>query len=467
MRNKSVFLLLLWCFLTMLSLYACGSPDEKWPEYSGSMENYEFFYTDDRNRMWEEDILFVAEQFLNGHPRLADDDFFIRTSELPLGETEYSYSRQFFNDTIRNEFISEINNLIINIPKYNDAQIQYEVKKLVTILNDSVTRIDVKVSALIPFCFEPIGNEADMQFCLTFAAEGYESLLGKKLKSINNTPIEEIVAKMSSFFPKENDFWFIHQMVYRYDFLLLMQKNALCAVGVVDANDEQVLLTFETEDGNVSEIVRFISLDDYARTSMCYHEMLYSELTHLTKQENYWVDVVSRGDRSYIYVRIYSLLQGEYDINRFLIDVSNTIRANEGKAKLIIDLRDNRGGDRFDDAFSSFARTINRYEPSGTFILVNGATFATAVDTAYLLRNTIENAILVGSPTGQYINRFSRTLTTHTPNHGLGCVIPSMYMYGDPDSQEVTLSPDVIKYQTWSDYQESRDTVLEYVIALE
>ena len=65
------------CFILSLflfSLCACGTEKVNWPGYSGTMEGYEYCHTDEEYRKWEEDILSLAEAFLNYHPKLVNTE---------------------------------------------------------------------------------------------------------------------------------------------------------------------------------------------------------------------------------------------------------------------------------------------------------------------------------------------------------------------------------------------------------
>ena len=66
---------IIYSWILAMLLCACGAPEPRWAGYSGSLDGYEYCHRSERDRMWEEDILFYANTFLTEHPLLADDDF--------------------------------------------------------------------------------------------------------------------------------------------------------------------------------------------------------------------------------------------------------------------------------------------------------------------------------------------------------------------------------------------------------
>ena len=100
---RFLIFLILWGMLASCSAEAGSSAD--FPAYTGSLDGYEYYHTTQREQNWEEDILFLAEAYLNGHPLLADDNFYIKTWTFhgTNAETEYAYNNALLNPTLRED----------------------------------------------------------------------------------------------------------------------------------------------------------------------------------------------------------------------------------------------------------------------------------------------------------------------------------------------------------------------------
>ena len=84
--------------------------------------------TDERDRQWEEDIVYLADtylHYLHGHPKLIDRQcLVIRADGDTVGKA--SMTREYLYDpALRDEFIRQINTLILRIHESSDSELLY------------------------------------------------------------------------------------------------------------------------------------------------------------------------------------------------------------------------------------------------------------------------------------------------------------------------------------------------------
>ena len=441
-----------------------------WSGYAGTMEGYEPYYTEERNKLWEEDVLYLAETFLSGHPKLANANFVTQYFEAYGGESRVDYSNMHYDEALRNQFIQEINLLIPQLSELSDAHIRYEFSRIIALLEcaHSASSLSMAGIMILPLCFEPIEHAEGFSLCTVRASEEYRDLLGSQLTAINGVPIETIVEALSAYIPHENDYWPVHMLTMIFDGGVLPQRYALSVIGIVDPDAESVEATFQTADGTRNVIVEFVSeYDFFIGLEMFEHKMISNQSARFQLDQNYWYITGRSEEGPYIYVRFVKMQEMEnYTVEQLTLDVSNLLRDAEEPVKLMIDFRNNNGGRTFDGAMNRFAKNINKYETAGTYILINGGSFSAGSGTAFVLSKTIEGAKLVGTPAGQPPNCSGAPILYSTPNYEVTFKVSDNYLYSAPGNTDDAIYPDITVYQSWEDYQNGIDTVLKYVVTL-
>lgn len=466
---KSVRTISVICFIIFLTMMcSCGICDVGWNGYSGTMVEYEYYYTDDRNRAWEEDVLYLADVFLNQHPMLHNDntDIYIITA---LSDTvEYDYSKEFYDASKRSTFIEQINILIPKISDLEDDAIVYELQRIVAALGDAHSCIDLGFGEVLPIVFEPIHDGTEIVLYSVRIPAEYENALFGKLTAINGVPAEEVMERMKTYISYENNNWAVHNMTSMFSDNLLAKKAALQAIGVVDADAENVEFTFQTDAGIVSCVLNFVTVQDYWKTDIINHSMMNRDLApyRYLNEKRYWYEVMDVGNTMYVRFSV-MYRDPEMPLDRFLLDIGTKLRDAEEPMKLVLDFRDNIGGESFQDGLRSFASAVNRYETNGVYILIDGSSFSNGVATPYLLCTAIEGATLIGEPTAQSLNFFSGPTTFTMPNHEYTFSVSTSYNRIAPECIGDALQPDVLIHQTLEDYKIGKDTVLEYVLSIE
>ena len=93
------------CMLLVLLLLLSGCGAQEPARYTGTMEGYEFYHTTERNRLWEEDILYLAEQFLQTHPLLTDKrimhSYMAVDPKTNLFDQKYDLTDELYNESVK------------------------------------------------------------------------------------------------------------------------------------------------------------------------------------------------------------------------------------------------------------------------------------------------------------------------------------------------------------------------------
>ena len=468
MKRKSLF-----CFLViLLVLCACSqaqpvvtTPAESdigWEGYIGPGENYSFFYTDGRSHAWEEDIVFLADTYLAEHPALSNDTCLVISYYGSYVE-EIKYTNEFYDAQLRQEFIRQINQLIPQISQRSDTEVLFEIHRIVATLSDCHSSVGQPLGDILPIQLEAIYTEGSYGYYVKTVPMDLSELLYARLVSINNIPVEEIVNSLSEYISHEYETFVVQKMTQgRY----LVRKLALQIAGVMDVNDTDAQLTFETQNGVVTYTLSVITQDAYDSMELVDGSISKYDLPmyRYTGEKVYWYEQL---DDNTLYFRITSMSEDPNQYwNKTFSEVGSILRSAPTPMKLIIDLRNNSGGSS--TVMENFVSVINQCPTNGVYVLINESTASAAVITAQLLSDAVHECVLVGSPAAQPANMFSLVSRTSEtlPNYGYAFRVSKKFVRAAPNCNNPTLIPDVVLYQTWDDYKKGVDSILEYVLCL-
>lgn len=459
--------LILGSIISVLLLCGCTVKQTQWPGYTGTAEGYVYCSTENRDLQWEEDILFLANSFLSDHPYLADKNTMIYTADELFGAMEVDYSNALYNEILRNEFVGQVNALIPQVPELTDAQILYELKRIVASVGDILSNFTAVTAEdmVFPLVFDHFTEESGVSIYAVRVPEGCENIYQGKLTAINGVSVEEILAKLSAFTPAENEYYFLYATVKPLSgSSMLTLHNALQAIGVLKEADVSAEFTFETANGTVTEVVEAIQITELSQRTWLRHPMTTSERLIYHQDSSYWYELL---ENDTLYVRFSAMSQdGAQSFDSFLTQITSVLRNSDVPLRLILDFRYNGGGRDYGNALKNFSASVNRCATDGVYILINGGCASAGVYTPYCLRQAINGAVLVGSPTAQFINSPAEQYACSLPNSGYNFYVSSKYFCYAPGERADSLAPDAAVYQTWEDYLRSVDTCLNYVLTI-
>ena len=450
-----------------VAVFLLTSPGEKQEEilragYTGPGGEYTYYNTDERALRWEEDVLYVAEKLLTGHPYVTDGNFHIRTG---MEWENAEYSNALFDPALRADVIEQVDKLIPRLADLKDAEILFEMQKIMASLKDPATELYMRGLSpeRLPLKLEAIYEAGDVSLYAFMVPKENENLLYGKLTAMNGVPIQEVMEKLEVYVSGENKDWSILEITSPYVDTYLYQKTALQVIGLVGWEEDTIELTFETEQGTENAVFSFLTDEESDAVEFT------GQLRVSTKKipyrgmldEYYWYDVLE--EENALYMHIYKLWQDPDEgilFDSFLTEATSHLQKAEEPMRLIIDLRFAGNGIEFLDVIKSFAGRVNRCGNDGVYILVDSTTHSTAVWMAYYLSQNIEGARLVGSATGTGVNILGGSNRDSTPNSGTAFWVQPRYFQADPQAG-TALMPDIPVYQTLEDYKNGLDTVYE------
>lgn len=474
--KKPIFRTLLCLLLVCSLLWACTpaqqtstttqpTTEAPKPSYAGTMEGYKYFHTNQRDRAWEEDVLFMAEEFLNGHPLLADKKFYTYsyTFEGTKMNTETAYDNSLFNAQLRAEFIAGVNALIQNIPSLSDAQIVFEAQKLIANLKDchSFLLAFQACTERLPLFVESMTTPDGYDYLVADVPVEQEELLHTKLVSINGVSVDEIVDKLAAYGSGE---WYGQTVYYAVDaFSWPLRKEALQVIGIVGETDTEVELVVTNGSEEITRTLSFVSNEAYKELDWMDKGLSDQDIPRYRYCDDryYWYEVLN-GDT--MYIRFYAMVEDpNQSRNNFYTEITKVMRAAETPMHVIVDFRDNGGGNFYD--MDDLANIIHQYSSGQVHILINEASTSAAVFASYGLSQIVDGAVLAGTPAGQYPRSFGITGLPEMPNSAYAFRVSGMFYIMAPENDGDPLMPDLMLYQDWEDYRSGVDTVLEYVLA--
>jgi hypothetical protein len=335
-----------------------------------------------------------------------------------------------FYKTSKENFERKADALAADLEKLKDFEVVARMSELVAMLNDGHTRLTMPVvksaglffghAEIAPPKIQPFGQfpirfvQAADGLVVTRASEEYKDLLGAQLVSVGEKPIAEVDSALRPLVHGDNE--------YQRDYLLpnfLVVPEPLAAVGIT-SNRENPSWTFRLANGKqVARNLAPVHAD--APTKWCY----LNDSSKPRPNQRHWFEKLADG---LIYARLTDILDDENEtVAQFADSLFSAVDATPN-ATLVLDLRDNPGGDNtFNDAIVRGAiRSKKLWEPGRFFVVTNAGTFSAATNLTVLLERWTP-AIFIGQPTGGAPNGYGDPKLTILPNSGLSLLVSSVY----------------------------------------
>lgn len=426
--------------------------------------DYVYRYEDERNSLWEQDVVYFAKLYLGehvvkGHPLLTAR--LISIMHMDNSVTQ----RYFYNEQLRESFISQIHGLIDRLPELTDNQIAYELRRIVAILGDAHSQVIVADYELFPLVVEPMEDQGQIGLFVTRIPLAYENLLFSRLVSINGIPVEDVMARLRPFVPTENEHWADYCITSIYSEMLLAYKAALQAAAVMGQEDT-ARFCFEKVDGTEVEVnlsALDLSTGEYWRTQ--YADATPFSMGFLSSSQHGYTSYFYKYLELYdtMYLRLYDCSsEAGYRLEELLGDVDQELRVIGAVDKIVVDIRGNPGGYvEFVDALIEFLQQANTDD---VYILIDNGSFSAATIFPSRARSKLDNLTIVGSHTGQTPNFFAGATSINLRKHDVLLTISTDYFEGEPGFEGQALAPDILVYQNVDDYLMRIDTVLQTVL---
>lgn len=322
-----------------------------------------------------------------------------------------------FHHTSRDAFESEVARVRAAIPDLDGLGVALQLHKLGALIGDGHTEVTLpRDQPRLPvefFWFEDglrvVGISAD-----------HQELLGSRLVAVNGVSVATFVERLRPFIPAGETEWFFRGRLPD----AISSPGILAAAGILGGSS--VALTLEGDDGDHAEIALTATSDPGER-------VLFNGAAPLWRRNetlSFWTEPLADGSL-YVNWRSYDRLAEH--VAALLEDLDAA-----PPRRLIVDLRDNTGGDY--NAGRAFVEAIARRpwlnQRGVLYVLIGRATFSAAMTNAVDFKTTT-NAILVGEPAGAAPNNWQEVRRFTLPNSGLRVGVSTLHYAFLPGEAEV------------------------------
>ena len=432
-----------------------------WTGFTGTLDGYVYYHETQRDKNWEEEILTVAQVYLEEHPWLVDDTTMTNEVESYISTPNWEWKSQYIPEK-REEFLTAVNELIPRIPEYEDDVLVWEFQRVLAGIGECHAGLYINAVETFRIYYYPFYEENGISIRAVTVHEDKAHLLYAELTAINGVPVDEVLERIRPYSSCDVDSGFINDAVLDST---MFHPDLLRTVGIMEADADTAEFTFLTESGEaVTETITAKSYEDYADLPLINHFYKFQfPYTFSAKTESpYWID--HRAQESTLYIRLSSFnAEDEETFLKTNREISSVLNSVDSLDKVILDLRQNRGGYP-PRAYSGLFTFLRSSKINQVYVLIDSGSFSMSVIACQNIRTEIPNAIFVGTPTGQGLPTGSLWDYVETPHNWLITKHPGGMVVLESGNSFPCFEPDVQIYQTLEDYKNGIDTVLQYVL---
>jgi hypothetical protein len=355
-----------------------------------------------------------------------------------------------FHYTSRERFEAAAAALEAKLDSMDEDEIYAGMDSLASLIGDGHTYVKFPAdSARFPVLF----GRFQGQLRVAAVAPGWEKALGSRLVKIEDVPVARVHDLLLPLTPQDETPAFAEARITDYTSLGM----ALHGVGIT--RDRSVAhFTVADDAGQESTLdLHAIAATDPPFTNWVTPSK-EQPLFRQNPQETFWYKYLPE------YRTVYCSFRGYKDLGSHAAGLFKLIKEQKPD-KLVIDLRQNLGGDYFQGLKHVVhpIRDLPAINKKGhLFVLIGVNTFSAAMANAAHFRYQT-NAILVGQTIGEKPNSYSEPREFTLPNSHWTVRYSTKY-YKFVESDENIIRPDQQIGGTWVDYSSGRDLALDWVL---
>ncbi len=355
-----------------------------------------------------------------------------------------------FSKITRQEFNSDIESLIKNIPIFEENDIICGLMKIFAEIGDTHTGIHSEKN-IIRFKIAPVKYEIfDDGIFITEIIESGQQYLKQQVTGINNMPIDAIKDSIAKIIPHDNNY-FVKSVLP----VMLSLYGPLEALKIIDSKNSYTLNLENGED-------IFIRGSSNSETYFSCYQPNNKPLFLTKSDSNYWYEII---DNNIVYLQYNKCIDiTDYPFSHFNENMFSELENLEIE-KFIIDIRLNGGGNSL--VISPLIEELKRHEEltGKIYVCIGCKTFSSGVLNAIQLKNEL-GATLVGEPTGGKPNSYGEVRELVLPNTKLIVKYSTNFFSPLQDNNINTLEPDYFVETNSYDSFSGIDSYVEYIIKL-
>jgi hypothetical protein len=293
---------------------------------------------------------------------------------------------------------------------------------------------------------------------VTASAPQYRSLLGCRLQRVGTMEVEAACQRVAEVISHDNEAWVKSEMPRR-----LLLPRLLAALGVTPSPEEVEFGLVTPQGERVSVRVASVPPGEVGPMRSVLDEKKDHLPVYLSRgREPYWSEYLPPQSIVYVQYNQCADARNRPPVSAFVVEVE-TLVAEHGTARLVIDLRNNSGGNSalLDPLIEKLA-AMPRFQTKGSlFVIIGRATFSSGMLNAIDLRDKAK-AVMVGEPSGGKPNSYGEVKRFGLPNSAL-TVLYSTKLFRPTQIDTPSMRPDIETEMSYADYAAGRDPAMEAV----
>jgi hypothetical protein len=296
--------------------------------------------------------------------------------------------------------------------------------------------------------------EFDEGLVITAAAPPNEGLTGATITAIGGVPVDEVLDALEPLVPRDGP-----ATVPAFRPVFLLRTEVLRGLGII--GDGEVEIDYDHHGFLASATLTPMPFDAYVEWAGDFGMLRLpsvDRLPYLADPEP--VTVRDLGD-GVLYLRYRNVVSPSLTEARELVEAG-------GVARLILDLRQNPGGDN--TTYGPLLRLVESFaaeHPGQLRVLIDRVTFSAASNLATEIEQRTD-AVFIGEPMGGGLNFWDDV--TQVRLHALPVpmqvgVSTRYWQFAAPDDPRLTIEPDIAVPASSEDFLNGRDPVLEAALA--
>jgi hypothetical protein len=377
---------------------------------------------------WREDLAYLVKELPSRHinlfARISEDEFRKRAAKLN----------------------SEISTL-------NQVQTLAGLVELVAAVGDAHTHIPILNRPGMHFMPLLLEFFSDGLF-VVMTSEEYRKLAGAKVEQIGGMSTAQALEVLKVLVPHENE-----AKLKTHLPCFLVATDLLTAMGVTRTPDCAALTVLKQDGERVTIDIYGVPTNTMPKLTPAYTgpQPLYL----CGGEKPYWFHIIDGGKT--VYFQYSKCIDTPKLPFRVIHAGLRRILTQQGIQRLIVDLRNNEGGDsRVLDPWIDEIKQSSFNQKKRLFVIVGRRTFSSAMLNAIRLRNEA-HAILAGEPTGGKPNHFGEVRPFELPHSRLKVFYSTKY-FSMSSEDTPSLMPEIPIEPTSHDYLTGTDPVLETIL---
>lgn len=364
---------------------------------------------------------------------------FIEDLEFLKTELPKNHKNLFFNISEK-DFNKKIQEIEKKSNSLNNNNFEIELYKLIKEIGDEHTRIEPLYEDIFPLHFDFFKEG----IFVTETDSANSDLLYKKLNGIEKQNTKMIIRNFNSIIKNDNSSYF---SVYFQKFI--NNPKVLNGLNITKSIDETDYIL----DGNKIHITT-IPKENYVSKNE-------NNLLKYSRKDNYWYQFLN--DEKVLYFNYQSCSEEQnYSFKSFCDKLFNEIE-NKKPEKIIIDLRNNEGGNSgILDPFLEKLKNNDLNKKGSLFVLIGKHTFSSALMNAVDLKRNY-HSILIGESTSGNVNHYGESRGFRLPNSKIIVGYSTKY-WETWKGYKGALIPDIaIEYSIYN-FKNNIDKAIDYVL---